>query len=207
MDIEKLRRFTKDLLEHDTSGHALDHIDRVQALAHQILATEPTASMEVTQAIVLLHESFDEKLDKTVSPQDVIDVLSQAGFEREDTENILYSIHNLSYSKNIKVHHTLSLEGQIAQDADRLDAIGALGIARTFYFGGAKGHALYTLTPPHESKTLKEYRKDANCRNHFYDKLLKLKDLMNTDEAKRLALDRHDFMVNFLKQFESEIGL
>lgn len=207
MDLQRVRQFIEDLLSDDQSGHAMDHIDRVLKHAEAILPTEPSADTAVTLAIVLLHESFDDKLDRTVDNQAVIDLLSYAGFEREDTENILHSIHNLSYSKNLKVKHRLSIEGQIAQDADRLDALGALGVARTFYYGGAKGHALYSHSDPKISQDAEDYRADQNCRNHFYDKLLRLKDLMNTDEGRRLAQGKHDFMAAFLREFETEIGI
>lgn len=122
-----------------------------------------------------------------------------------EMEYILHIIANMSY-KGGHGGKVETLEGKIVQDADRLDALGAIGIARTFAYGGAKGRLMYDpKIPPREAMTKEEYRKnDEPSLNHFYEKLLKLKDLMNTDAAKQEAEVRHRYMEQFIEQFMKE---
>lgn len=207
MNYHSLQDFTYSQLCHDKSGHSLDHIKRVEGIAKQILTDLPQADPSVTLAIVWLHEAFDDKLDFPAQPDQIIQLLETAHFTPSQIENIIHSIQHLSFSKNLNEATPLSIEGQIAQDADRLDAMGAIGIARTFYYGGAKGHLLYSHDQPNPVKTLQDYRQDANCLHHFDVKLLKLYDLLNTDTGRQIGYARHQFMLNFLQQFKQETQL
>ena len=121
-------------------------------------------------------------------------------------ENIIYSCANLGFSSNITEKKELSQEGKIVQDADRLDGLGAIGIARVFTFGGHIGRTIYDpLNKYRTHLTLEEYKNvNVSSINHFYEKLLKLKDLMNTDTGKKVALKRHEFLESYLKQFYIE---
>lgn len=111
----------------------------------------------------------------------------------------------MSFSDNLGQKYKLSLEGQIVQDADRLDAIGAIGIARTFYYGGAHGHILYDPEiQPREKMTHDEYRDNKTVINHFYEKLFKLKDDMNTPLAQKIAVERTEYMKSFVNEFKKE---
>ena len=125
--------------------------------------------------------------------------------EKDDIQNITYSCANLGFSSNIVKEKELSLEGKIAQDADRLDAIGAIGIARVFAYGGKKGRLIYA---PNNNEPVdeKEYNEKGSKTSisHFYDKLLKIKNLMNTDTAKEIAAERHKFIEYFLNEFFDE---
>lgn len=205
MNLDALKSFTQNQLANDKTGHALDHLERVEKLALEILSTLPQANRETVLAVVWLHEAFDDKLASCAQPSQVLALLEESQYSPKEIDNIMHSIQHLSFSKNFNNQIVLSLEGQIAQDADRLDAMGAIGIARTFYYGGAHGHLLYShqdLTP---IQTLEAYRQDANCLHHFNVKLLKLLDLLNTEEGRKIGQRRHQFMLAFLDQFNKEI--
>lgn len=201
-----IKDFIYQLHQSETTGHALDHLERVEKFALSILETEPTANHELTMVIVLLHEMFDDKLGFDISEDEVRDLLSNHDFETKEIETILYTINHMSYSKNLEKRYPLSLEGQIAQDADRLDAIGALGIARAFYYGGAVGHPLYSNEKARTELSGTDYRQNNTCINHFYEKLFNIKALMNTQKGIELAQEKHAFMVQFVQQFESEVS-
>ena len=159
--------------------------------------------------IVLMHDLYDhkfyngniaEKLEETLKLLQIYEYM-----EKDDIQNITYSCANLGFSSNIVKEKELSLEGKIAQDADRLDAIGAIGIARVFAYGGKKGRLIYD---PNNNEPVdeKEYNEKGSKTSisHFYDKLLKIKNLMNTDTAKEIAAERHKFIENFLNEFFDE---
>lgn len=156
----------------------------------------------------LLHDIADEKLNPSQEAglKKVHDFLASQELEREQTEQIMTIIANISFKGGKKSDQTLSLEGKIVQDADRLDAIGAIGIARTMAYSGNKGRPIHDPSmKPRENLTYEDYRKGQDTAiMHFYEKLLKLKDLMNTAEGKRLAQGRHQFMLNYLEQFDAE---
>ncbi|MGP6145997.1 HD domain-containing protein [Jeotgalibaca sp. A122] len=203
--------FVEKKLGDDTTGHDLNHIKRVEKLAVTIAEEEQMSEAEITviRAAVLLHDVIDEKLtdDVAVAKQEVLEVLQQSGASEEEIALIRDTIENMSYSKNLKEKYELTKVGKIVQDADRLDAIGAIGIARTFYYGGSKGHAMYDDSQPFDPEELDEaaYRTSTNVVNHFYEKLLRLESLMNTEAGKKLARERTLFMEAFLKQLELEI--
>lgn len=206
MKMTVIQKYVRDLLQDDRTGHDMRHIERVASLAQDILKTEPQADTDLTMAIVYLHEIFDVKLDLGISLSQLEDLLKAAEIETGQGANLLHSIQNLSYTDNLPQRQVLSLEGQIAQDADRLDAMGAIGIARTFYYGGVKGQSLYTDQDPREVIDADNYHDNDSAINHFYEKLLKLKDIMNTDRGRELAQERHEFMICFLDRFNQETG-
>ena len=204
--IEKTIVFVKDILEADASGHDWYHIERVYKLA-QIIAKEEGGDRFIIEMAALLHDVADEKLNESEEAglKRVDNYLTSLHISSEEQMHILHIIMNMSY-KGGHGGKVETLEGKIVQDADRLDALGAIGIARTFAYGGAKGRLMYDpMVPPREAMTKEEYRKSNDpSLNHFYEKLLKLKDLMNTECAKRLAEERHLYMEQFIEQFMKE---
>ncbi|CAI8802941.1 phosphohydrolase [Bacillus pseudomycoides] len=204
--IQKTVAFVRNILETDASGHDWYHIERVHKLAIS-LSEKEGGDRFVIEMAALLHDVADEKLNESeeAGMKKVSDWLEGLNVTEEENEHILHIIMNMSY-KGGHGGKVSTLEGKIVQDADRLDALGAIGIARTFAYGGAKGRLLYDPNiPPREEMTKEEYRKnDDPSLNHFYEKLLKLKDLMNTDAAKREAEIRHRYMEEFIEQFMKE---
>ncbi len=144
--------------------------------------------------------NIEEKLEETLKKLDIYKYIS-----KNDIENIIYSSTNLGFSANIDEQKELSIEGKIVQDADRLDGIGAIGIARTFAYGGKSGKVIYDPNN-NESVSEEEYKQKGSKTSisHFYDKLLKIKDLMNTDTAKIIAQERHKYLEDFLQEFFDE---
>lgn len=208
MILNKIKEYVKEECKNDFGGHDWWHIQRVYNNAILINKKEK-ANEFVLSIIVLMHDLYDykfyngnieERIEETLKKLQIYEYLS-----KEDIENITYSCTNLGFSCNMTEKKNLSKEGKIAQDADRLDALGAIGIARTFAYGGKKGKILYD---PDENKTVneKEYKTKGSKTSisHFYDKLLKIKDLMNTDTAKKIAIERHKFLEDFLKEFLDE---
>ncbi|MED1624245.1 HD domain-containing protein [Bacillus pseudomycoides] len=204
--IQKTVAFVRNILETDASGHDWYHIERVHKLAIS-LSEKEGGDRFVIEMAALLHDVADEKLNESeeAGMKKVSDWLEGLNVTEEENEHILHIITNMSY-KGGHGGKVSTLEGKIVQDADRLDALGAIGIARTFAYGGAKGRLLYDPNiPPREEMTKEEYRKnDDPSLNHFYEKLLKLKDLMHTDAAKREAEIRHRYMEEFIEQFMKE---
>ncbi|WP_410982366.1 HD domain-containing protein [Bacillus cereus] len=204
--IQKTVCFVKNILEKDASGHDWYHIERVHKLAIFLSAKEG-GNRFVIEMAALLHDVADEKLNESEEAgiKKVSDWLEGLGVAEEEKEHILHIIMNMSY-KGGHGGNVETLEGKIVQDADRLDALGAIGIARTFAYGGAKGRLMYDPNiPPREIMTKEEYRKNNDpSLNHFYEKLLKLKDLMNTEAAKKEAEVRHRYMEEFIEQFMKE---
>lgn len=206
--LNRIKKYVKDLCKNDSSGHDWWHIQRVYNNA-MLINKKEQANEFILTIIVLMHDLYDhkffngnveEKIEETLKQLKVYEYLS-----KEDINNIIFSCANLGFSSNFTEKKELSLEGKIAQDADRLDAIGAIGIARTFAYGGKKGRLIYD---PSNNQIVdeKEYReKGSNTSiSHFYDKLLKIKDLINTETAKKIAIERHKFLEDFLKEFLNE---
>lgn len=207
LQIEKTKEFVKDKLYGEGSGHDWFHIERVYNMA-KYLAKQESADSFIVEMTALLHDIDDWKFSKSTTTDTTI------------TENFLESIEvdDKSFNKIIQIIKTMSfkggvvdstqntIEGKVVQDADRLDAIGAIGIARTFAYGGNKNRPLYDPSiAPMEFTSLEDVKnKENHTINHFYEKLLKLKDLMNTESAKEIAEKRHKFMENFLDEFYSE---
>lgn len=206
--INVLKEYVKSICKNDVTGHDWWHIQRVYNNAVLINQKEK-ANMFIITIIIFMHDLYDHKFYKGNVEEKLKETLEQLGIytflSKEDIENIIYSCANLGFSSNISSKKELSKEGKIAQDADRLDAMGAIGIARTFAYGGKKGKLLYDSTN-NEMVNSKEYNENGSNTSisHFYDKLLKLKDLMNTDTAKKIAIERHKYLENFLVEFLEE---
>ena len=179
--------FIERLFAGNADGHGLDHSIRVYKNAMLLAETEPTADRFIVALSALLHDADDYKLFQTENNANARSFLKSANVDRETTDRICEVINSVSFSKN-KGKKPETIEGQIVQDADRLDAIGAIGIARTFAFGGKHNRSL------------------ESSIDHFHEKLLLLKDMLNTEKAKELAENRHRFMEQFLKEWEKETG-
>ncbi len=197
----------KNILKNESTGHDWWHIDRVRKNALKI-AKEESADLFVVEMASLLHDIGDRKVtglkDDSIEPAKSF--LDSTDMHTDIKERILEIIDKMSFSKNIESMKELSIEGKVVQDADRLDAIGAIGIARCFAFGGKKSRVLYDPERmPENHVDLESYKKSTGSSiNHFYEKLLLLKNLMNTETGKRMAEERHNFMEAFLKKFFSE---
>lgn len=204
---KQIIKYRNTILAADESGHSIDHINRVVKLAQKILETEPNADLEITLIAANVHDVIDEKIvdDVEKARQELHDFLIKQRIKESAIDRIFFIIDNMSYSKNLEQKIQLPIEGQIVQDADRLDAIGAVGIGRAFYYGGSKGTEIYNPNEkPRTQLNHENYRKSSSVINHFYEKLLLLKDQMNTTEGRRLAQNRHSFMEEFLKEFKAE---
>lgn len=196
----------KEKMKSDGSGHDWYHIERVWKTALK-LAEQERANRFIVEMAALLHDLIDDKLvqDTQHATSEVEYWLEGAGVAQKESARIMEIIQSISFKGGSHSNH-LTLEGQIVQDADRLDAIGAIGIARCFAYSGSKGQLLFDPTlSVRENLSEKEYREGkSSAIHHFYEKLLKLKDLMNTDSAKEMAEDRHRFMEDFLTHFFTE---
>lgn len=200
------KQMVKDKLMNEGTGHDWYHIERVWKTASK-LADKEQANSFIVELAALLHDLIDDKLvkDKGQAVQEVEYWLEGAGVSTSDAERIMDIIQSISF-KGGNGRKLSSLEAQIVQDADRLDAIGAIGIARCFAYAGSKGNLLFDPElSVREEMTEKEYREGpSSAVHHFYEKLLKLKERMNTDTAKELAEERHAFMEDYLMQFFEE---
>ncbi len=200
--------FVKEKLEGAEAGHDWFHIERVWKLSKKI-AEKEGGNLEVIELSALLHDIADPKFhngDETLALKISKDFLEEIHVEAELIEQVLFVIKNISFKNRAEAPENPPLELQIVQDADRLDAIGAIGIARTFNFGGFKNNLMYhPEIKPNLGMNKEEYKKsNGTTINHFYEKLLLLKDLMNTETAKRIASERHDFMLQYLDEFYKE---
>lgn len=195
----------RDVYAQFDASHDFQHIERVYQNALAILQSEPTADAEVVKIAVLLHDVSDKKY--TDSKEQEEQLIAELPLSEDKKQHIRDCIAQVSFNGGNELVAT-SLEAKIVRDADRLDAIGAIGIARTFAYGGAKGRKLYDKDEEARTNMSEsEYRqKNTSSVTHFYEKLLLLKDLMVTEKGKQMALERHQFMESFLKQLQHEIG-
>jgi uncharacterized protein len=199
--------FVKDRLSDAEGGHDWWHIYRVWKVAKHIAAAEGVDSIVIDLG-TLLHDIADAKFhggDEETGPQLAASYLRSEGVDHETTEHVLNIIRNISF-KNSKEQNFRSKELDIIQDADRLDAIGAIGIARAFNYGGFKNRPLYDPEiKPKMNMSKVEYKKSLSPTiNHFYEKLLRLKGMMNTDTGRKMAEERHLYMEQFLNRFYDE---
>lgn len=206
--IEKTINFVKEKLKGAEAGHDWFHIERVWKLSKKISEKEG-GNFVVIELSALLHDIADPKFhngDESLAIKISSEFLKSIKVEESIINQVLYNIENISFKNRKESHQNPSLELQIVQDADRLDAIGAIGIARTFNFGGFKNNLMYHPDiQPKLNMSKEEYKKsNGTTINHFYEKLLLLKDLMNTETAKKIASERHDFMLKFLDEFYKE---
>ena len=191
--IEKAMEFAREIFSGDASGHDFDHTMRVYRMATR-LAKEEGADLEVVQLAALLHDVDDHKLSPETCENHLraVTFLRGNGADEVKIRIITDIISRISFSANKGIPTTL--EGKCVQDADRLDAMGAIGIARTFAYGGSRGRRMHDPQGMDKNATVQ----------HFYDKLLLLKESMNTPTARRLAEDRDRFMRSYLEQFYAE---
>lgn len=206
--IDETIKFVKETLKHAESGHDWWHIRRVWNNALLILKSE-SADQRIVELAALLHDIADSKFhdgDEEIGPQTAGNFLRSQGLAQEEIHHVQQIIRNMSFKASLGKLNFHSKELEIVQDADRLDAIGAIGIARAFSYGGFKNREIYNPEiPPALNMTKEEYKKSsAPSINHFYEKLLLLKDKMNTKTGKDLAEDRHRYMQSYLEQFFEE---
>ena len=206
--IDNTAAFVKEKLEGAEAGHDWFHIERVWKLAAQIAETED-CDIEVVELSALLHDIADPKFhdgDETIAPKIARAFLEEQNVSEETIQKVLFVIENISFKNRDQAPVNPPIELQVVQDADRIDAIGAIGIARTFNFGGFKNNLMYHPDiKPQLGMSKEEYKKsNGTTINHFYEKLLLLKDMMNTEKGKKMAEERHNYMLNFLDQFYKE---
>lgn len=205
--LRAIRRYAENVLGQDTTGHDMTHIERVVRNAKKLQEKEG-GSLFLIESSAYLHDVLDDKLvsDVEKAKQDLISFLVLIGVEERIIETILFIIDHVSFSAQLENDPIeLTVEAKIVQDADRLDAIGAIGIARTFYYGGNKGHKMYDPTVvPRKAMTKSDYRQNETVLNHFDEKLFKLKELFQTEAGKKEADIRHQVMVDFVTQFKKE---
>lgn len=201
-------KYVKDTLADAEGGHDWWHIYRVWQAAKQIAKGE-NADLLVVELGALLHDIADSKFnggDETIGPLKAKAFLDTLQLDTTVIDHVVKIVANISFKGGKEQQHFKSIELDIVQDADRLDAIGAIGIARAFNYGGFKNRPLYNPNiPPNLYKTKEQYKHNNDPTiNHFYEKLLLLKDRMNTQTGKQLALERHQFMEQYLAQFYKE---
>ena len=200
--------FVKQELKNAEGGHDWWHIERVWKTAKHIAKTEQV-DLLVVELSALLHDIADSKFhdgDESIGPQKASAFLHTLEIEENVINHVIHIIENISFKGGKEAQTFQSTELDVVQDADRLDALGAIGIARTFNYGGFKNREIYNPTIPSDLNMTKEEYKNSTAPsiNHFYEKLLLLKDRMNTATGKAMAAKRHQFMESYLKQFYSE---
>ncbi|MBD1381613.1 HD domain-containing protein [Metabacillus arenae] len=203
--ISNVEKFVKEKLEQERSGHDWWHIARVRKLAIEIGEKEQ-CNLFLVELSALLHDVIDEKIEEKtrIELSQLKSFLNNLDVDVRTIQEVVSIITSISFSTRSSL--PLSTEGQVVQDADRLDAIGAIGIARTFTYAGSRGHLIYDPNIKiREEMTYNEYRNGPSTAiNHFYEKLLKLKKWMNTETAKKMAEQRDEYMKRFLQQFHNE---
>ena len=206
--ITRTSEHVRKLLEGEGTGHDWWHVRRVWNNALAIGRAEQ-ADLFVVQLAALLHDIGDWKFhngDESVGPRMAREWLESLGVDEATTAHVCEIIEGLSFKGSGTPSMMKTLEGKVTQDADRLDAIGAIGIARAFAYGGFKQRDLHNPSlMPKRHASFEEYKKSTGPTiNHFYEKLLLLKDLMNTPTARRMAEERHRFMEEYVKRFLDE---
>lgn len=210
MNLNLIKAYTKRILQMDVSGHDFYHCQRVAVSAQKLWQQDfSTATYnDEINAASYLHDTIDEKIvaDPQKALSQIRTLLTTAGFNASQQKDIISTITQMSFSKNIAQQQQLPLFGQYVQDADRLDALGAIGIARAFTYGGNHQQPIYD--PHHQPEKLSnhfQYRHHQTTTiNHFYEKLLHLQNLMNTKAGKKLAQQRSQYMQQFLTEFQQE---
>ncbi|MHA6252934.1 HD domain-containing protein [Oceanobacillus sp. CAU 1775] len=206
--ISETEKMVRHKLLHEQTGHDWFHIERVTKNALEI-GIEEEADLFVVHLAALLHDLADDKVVESEAEglKSIEAWLIEQQVTKTDIDHILRIIQTISF-KGGNFKKLESLEAKVVQDADRLDAIGAIGIARCFVYSGSKGQAIYDPSlEVRDQMSVEEYRKgESSAIHHFYEKLLKLKDLMNTKTGREMANERHRFMESFLEQFYNEVG-
>lgn len=196
-------QFVKNIHYGESSGHDFAHIERVRKMALEI-AHKEHADLFIVEMAALLHDTVDEKLFDVQSAWDrLYQFYDDIKLPHDTQDAINHILKYMSFNGGKNAGKLKSLEGKVVQDADRLDALGAIGIARTFMFAGKFGEEMYDPEVPVRTD-LSDYRTPSTAVNHFYEKLFKLIDLMNTDTARQMAQERNDYMTAFIAQFKKE---
>ena len=201
-------QFVQQELQNAEGGHDWFHIERVWKNA-KLIAQAENVDLEIIELSALLHDIADSKFnngDETIGPKKALDFLINQNIDTLIIDHVIHIIENISFGGDNKERTFNSLELDVVQDADRLNAIGAIGIARAFNYGGFKNRAIYDPEIVSNLNMTKEEYKTSNAPsiNHFYEKLLLLKDRMNTEAGKKIAQQRHQFMEKYLEQFYGE---
>ena len=210
MNLNLIKAYAKRILQTDVSGHDFYHCQRVAVSAQKLWQQDfSTATYnDEIDAASYLHDTIDEKI--VADPQQALSqirtLLTTVGFNASQQKDIISTITQMSFSKNIAQQQQLPLFGQYVQDADRLDALGAIGIARAFAYGGSHQQPIYDpyLQPKKLTNHFQYRHHQTTTINHFYEKLLHLQNLMNTKAGKKLAQQRSQYMQQFLTEFQQE---
>ena len=202
--MEKIKEFVKDLLAKEYSGHDYYHCIRVYNNA-MLICKDMDCDKQLVSVASLLHDVDDAKLFDSKDYDNARKILNDLNYKKDFIEKVINIIKDVSFKGKDSVIPS-SLEGKIVQDADRLDAIGAIGIARTFAYGGNHNRLIYDPSiKPNLNMDYNQYKNANNPTiNHFYEKLLLLKDMMNLEKSKQIAIHRHKFMEEYLKEFYDE---
>lgn len=208
LHIHQTENFVKNTLKTAEGGHDWFHIERVYKNA-LLISKKETVDLYIVSLSALLHDIADSKFhngDDTIGPKKAREFLFGINVDSVAIEHVVNIIENVSFKGGNEAETFSSIELDVVQDADRLDALGAIGIARTFNYGGFKNRKLYDPSIQPDLQMTKEAYKASTAPtiNHFYEKLLLLKDRMKTKTGKQIALDRHKYMEGFLKQFYAE---
>lgn len=210
MNLNLIKAYTKRILQTDVSGHDFYHCQRVAVSAQKLWQQDfSTATYnDEIDAASYLHDTIDEKIvtDPQKALSQIRTLLTTVGFNASQQKDIISTITQMSFSKNITKQQQLPLFGQYVQDADRLDALGAIGIARAFAYGGSHQQPIYDphLQPEKLSNHFQYRHHQTTTINHFYEKLLHLQNLMNTKAGKKSAQQRSQYMQQFLTEFQQE---
>ena len=209
--IDNTIKYVQKAFNNAEGGHDWWHTHRVYLNARKIAENESDVDLEVVLLAALLHDIADSKFhdgNEEIGPETARKFLASEGFDNQKLEHVVSIIENISFKGGNSKRTFNSKELDIVQDADRLDAIGAIGIARVFNYGGFQGYEIYNPDiKPNLEMTKEEYKKGKQPSvNHFYEKLLLLRDLMNTKTGRELAQERHDFMLKYLEQFYREVN-
>lgn len=206
--VEKTSVYVKEKMLHESTGHDWWHVLRVWTMAVRLAQSYPEANQSHIELAALLHDLGDYKVTGSSEAEEGIlrSAMDELGFESLLAEDVLSIIDKVSYSKNVGLKQELSIEAQITQDADRLDSLGAIGIARVFATSAKAGRSLYDPTQSvKEYAGVQERRKSTSSAiHHFDEKLLLLKDILNTKEAKEIGEKRHQYMLDYLQVFHTE---
>ena len=206
--ISEIEKFVKNKMSGETTGHDFYHVARVHRTAVLLATQHMEAEIYIVEVASLMHDLGDWKVSNSgKSEKEIIEnACNDLGFDKKNALQITDIITHMSFSSNVGKKNKLSIEGQIVQDADRLEALGAIGIARAFAYGGKKGREIYDPNvKPKVFVSTKDYKNSVGSTiNHFYEKLFLIKDQLNTIEAKKIAIKREKFMKDFLHQFYAE---
>ncbi len=206
--VEIIKSKVTAIFAHDTTGHDWFHIERVLKMA-EYLQSKEGGDLEIIQLAALLHDISDHKMNGgklNAGGQVALELLSDLNYDSAKSQLVKEIVDGVSY-KGAHVQDALkTLEGKIVQDADRLDAIGAIGVARAFAYGGSKNRPMYIpdLTPTMHASFEEYASSKSHTINHFYEKLLLLEARLHTETAKQIGKERHTFMEQFLEQFYNE---